>query len=522
MPQVLDAADVRRWCADGCAALGLARAEIDGLNVFPVPDGDTGTNLLLTMESVADAVGAVGDDLPAVAAALSHGALTGARGNSGMILSQLLRGVADVLADGPADGPALARGLAAGVDHAYRGVGAPVEGTLLTVARLAAEAAGQAAHAGSADGALADVVAAACVAARGALTLTRHQLPVLREAGVVDAGGRGWVVLLETLSAVLRGEPALPTARAPRRPAPAYEPGFGAPAYEVQYLLADTSSSAVDRLRVVLSRLGDSVVVVGDGDLYRVHAHVDDIGGALEAGVEAGTPSRIEVTRFADAAPPDCAALPGRRPPRRAVVAVGNGDGIVRLLRAGGAVVVEGQPSAAELQAAARGTGAAQVVLLLPAELPEAWDGAADVEIAVVRTRSVVQALSALAVADPARGLADDVAAMRQAAEATRTGQVRCAVTGATTSGGVCVPGDALGLVDAAVVVVGAEVAWVAGRLLERLWEGAERVTVVLGQAAPAGLAERLCAQTRAGRPEVELVVIDGGQPEPPVLMGAE
>jgi hypothetical protein len=522
--QALDAAAIRRWCEDGRSALAAARLEIDGLNVFPVPDGDTGTNLLLTVESVVAAVGVAGQERPAVAAALARGALMGARGNSGVILSQLLRGVAEVLADGPVDGPGMQRALGRGADLAYAAVAAPVEGTLLTVARSAADAAAVCEAA-----TLADVLAAACSGARSALTLTQQQLPALTQAGVVDAGGRGWVVLLEALAAVVTGlapiegrpEPTPPAAVA----ATCSGPGYSGPAYEVQYLLEGATEAAVGRLRETLSGLGDSLAVVcGDG-LHNVHVHVDDIGAAIEAGLRAGRPSQISVTRFADA-PVDAASA--ATPVPRAVVAVCTGDGLVRLFRQAGAVVVEGAPTTAELLAAVQGAAAPRVVLLLGCAVrPDdaaVVEGAraAGVEVRIVNTRSVVQGLSALAVADAAREFDDDVAAMTEAAAATRTAEVTVAVRGATTSAGVCVPGDALGVVDGTVAVVGADVGWVAVRLLERLCAGAELVTAVLGQDAPAGLADRLREHALRCCPEVELAVIDGGQPSPPVLLGAE
>ena len=507
MLQVLDASAVRRWCEDGHAALSGARAEIDGLNVFPVPDGDTGTNLLLTVESVVEAVRAAGDDLPSVAAALTRGALTGARGNSGVILSQLLRGLAEVLADGPADGAGLARGLARGADLAYDGVAAPVEGTLLTVAREAARGAAGVSQLG-------DAVTGAVAAAAAALALTQQQLPVLRDAGVVDAGSRGWLVLLEALAAVVQEEPA-PAATA--RPAPpAAAPAVpSAPAYEVQYLLACTDEQALATLRHTLAGLGDSLAVAGADGLYAVHVHVDDVGAAVEAGVDAGRPSRIRVSRFADRGD-GCAGSAARA----VVVAGADVAGLSALLVEAGALVV---PAGAELAAAL--LSAAEVVLL-PA--PDLLDGdlaglldaarAAGSRIEVVRTRSVVQVLAALAVRQPSRELADEVVEMRAAVQATRTGEVRRAVAEATTSAGICLPGDALGVVDGRVEVVGADVGWVALRLLERLAPGAELVTVVLGAGAPDGLADRL----RAAATGVELVVLEGGQADPPVLVGTE
>ncbi len=547
MLRVLDAAGVRSWCEAGRTALAAARDEIDDLNVFPVPDGDTGTNLLVTVESVVAAVRAEAGDLPAVARAMAHGALTGARGNSGVILSQLLRGLAEVLAAGPAGPGALARGLARSADLAYGAVTAPLEGTLLTVARAAGAAAGAAVDADpGAD--LAAVVAAARAGAQEALARTPQQLAALRAAGVVDAGGRGWVVLLEALEAVVSGRAsvAVPPPHVPRHRSghgAVRESGSDAYAYEVQYLLRDTGNEAVRLLREVLADLGDSLVVVGADGLFNVHVHVNDVGAALEAGIDAGRPFRVTVTRFAEqvAAGPRDGDQPRpveptavtQRPAGRAVVAVVTGAGLARLFCQAGARVVAGGPAAGpstvELLAAVHATGAAQVALLPNhGDVRPVAEAAADlarasgVTVAVVPTCSVVQGLSALAVADAGRGFAADVAAMGEAAAATRCAEVVYAVREATTSAGICLPGDALGLLDGRVVLVGAGLEWVARGLLDRLGEGAELLTLVLGAGAPDGVGERLRAHAAARCPGVQVVVVDGGQPHAPLLLGAE
>ncbi|MGZ6826021.1 MAG: DAK2 domain-containing protein, partial [Mycobacteriales bacterium] len=265
---MLDAGALRRWCLAGLDHLTAARAEIDDLNVYPVPDGDTGTNLQLTMSSVVEALDALAltgqRDMAATVAALVEGSLMGARGNSGVILSQLLRGLGEELGvlelAGPAD---LARALAAGAAGAYAAVSEPVEGTVLTVARAAAEAAARA----SGDD-LAAVVRAARTAAAEALARTPEQLPALAAAGVVDAGGRGWCVLLEALEQVVTGAAPLPAPAmlVPRdRAAPAVvrESGSDAFAYEVQFLLRDAGEAQVAELKGRLRALGDSLVVVG-------------------------------------------------------------------------------------------------------------------------------------------------------------------------------------------------------------------------------------------------------------------
>jgi uncharacterized protein len=536
--QVLDAAALRRWCATARQDLAAARDEIDGLNVYPVPDGDTGTNLLLTMEAAEQAVQGVPDDVGALARAMAHGALMGARGNSGVILSQLLRGWAEVLEhDGSAVG--VRQAMARASQLAYEAVARPVEGTLLTVARECAEAVA------AVDGDLAEVVRAARTAAAASLRRTPDLLPALAAAGVVDAGGRGFCVLLEALEKVVTGEDTTgsgpPTAQVlvPRDHsglAALRETGADDYAYEVQYLLRDATDESVARLEGQLAALGDSLVVVGGGTsspgLHNVHVHVNDVGAAVEAGLEAGRPFRITVTRFVDQVAGEHAPTAGRS--GRSVVAVAPGAGLAALLSESGALVVDGGPtrgpSTAELLTTVRESGAAEVVLLpndanslAVASAAAATARDEGMSVAVVPTRSAVQGLAALAVADAERPFEDDVAAMAEAAGSTRFGEVTVAVREAVTMAGICRPGDVLGLLEGDVALLGEDVEAVALELLTRMLAGGgELVTVVVGADAPAGAGERLRTRVEHDHPAVELVTYDGGQPHYPLLLGVE
>jgi uncharacterized protein len=542
--EALDADAVRRWAAAAAEALAAARDEIDDLNVYPVPDGDTGTNLLLTMEAAVaevDRLVASGGEpsLPGVADALARGALMGARGNSGVILSQVLRGLADVLAEG-GTADCLVRGLRRAAELAYAAVARPVEGTVLTVARECAEAAERAVAAAGAG--LAAVVRAAHEGAASSLARTPDLLPQLRDAGVVDAGGKGLCVLLEALEQVVTGRvsaPAVPQLLVPRDRsglARARESGSDAYSYEVQYLLRDADDDAVERLRQVLGGLGDSLVVVGRDGLHNVHVHVNDVGAAVEAGLDAGRPFRITVTRFADQVGEGPGGLPvmNERPATRSVVAVAPGEGLAALFTASGAVVVQGgptnNPSTGELLDAVRRAGGAEVVLLpndgnTLAVATAAGRAARDegFTVAVVPTRSVLQGLAALAVADSERPFADDVAAMAEAAGSTRWAEVTTAVREAMTSAGVCRPGDVLGLLEGDVVLIGDDLEQVAADLVDRMLDGGgELVTVVTGEAAPEGAGDRLVEHVERSRPLVEVVSYEGGQPHYPLLLGVE
>ncbi|MGN6331086.1 MAG: DAK2 domain-containing protein [Motilibacteraceae bacterium] len=527
----LDAQAVRRWCRDGLESLARAREEIDALNVYPVPDGDTGTNLYLTVDAAAQALDALPADagLAETLQAMARGALLGARGNSGIILSQLLRGVATGLSAGPRTGDGeraggaerLAAALRRAAELGYEAVARPVEGTMLTVARAAAE--------GARGGTLAEVVAAAAAAAREALARTPEQLEVLRLAGVVDAGGRGLTVLLDALVGVVTGVAVTEGPPASRlehpRPSP---PAADGPAFEVMYLL-DAPDDAVEPLRAALEPLGDSLVVVGGDGLWNVHVHVDDVGAALEAGIAAGRPYRIKVTHFAEQA-----ARAADQRAGRAVVAVVAGDGLAAVLEASGAAVVPGGPGhracTADILAGIRATGAGEVVVLpndadsrAVAEAAAEEARAEGRRVAVVPTVASVQALAAMAVHDPSRRFDDDVVAMTSAAGHTRHGAVTLAVREAVTMAGPCRPGDVLGIVDGDFALIGADLARTACDVVDRmLGPAGELVTVVTGAGAPEGLAAAVVRHVETTRPDVDTVVYDGGQARYPLLLAVE
>src|SRR6478672_305960 len=378
----IELAVVQRFVEIATDALAGAREEIDALNVYPVPDGDTGTNMFLTVSAARDALReATGGDPDAdrgtALAACSRGALLGARGNSGVILSEMLGAICHrIAASGPGDRNAvvMAEALRQAADASYAAVGTPVEGTMLTVARAAAVAAEQRAADPSARAR--DVFTAAAAAAREALTHTPEQLPALRDAGVVDAGGRGVSVILDAAETVLTGRrppPVTTVLGAHAIPVPhAAHPGEGdltaeGPAYEVMYLL-DAGDEQIPALKKTLGGLGDSLVVVGGEGLWNVHVHVDDVGAAIEAGIDAGRPHRVRVTHFAEQVAEARARTAERSRSGRRIVAVSAGPGLTALFAGAGAVVVEGgpgrRPSTGALLEAITGCGASEVVVL--------------------------------------------------------------------------------------------------------------------------------------------------------------
>ncbi|GGV89814.1 DAK2 domain-containing protein [Streptomyces massasporeus] len=609
VPQTFfDALAVRTWCGLALETLGRAREEIDAINVYPVADGDTGTNLYLTVESAVAAVeavfaghaagaeaavgagsaagaeaavgagsagagsadigfaGAEGTDaggageptLADAARAMAHGALIGARGNSGTILAQLLRGMAQVLADDDtarADGRCLRLALRHAADSARRAVAHPVEGTVLTVASAAADAAD------GAEGDCGTVARAAYDGARTALAATPGQLPVLERAGVVDAGGRGLVAVLGALVETFTGERAravaasactgpagVPHARvepaegqvladgAPGECADsaAVVPGQEGPAFEVIYLL-EAEDEAVERLRGRLDALGDSLVVVGGDGLWNVHVHVDDAGAAVEAGIEAGRPHRIRITHFGAG---DVHTTGAERPPReraqRAVVAVVPGEGLAGLYAEAGATTVlarPGEPPASgELVQAVRRAHAREVVLLPnDADLRHTAAAAAEqvrtegVRVALIPTRSAVQGIAALAVHEPDRRFDEDVVSMTSAAGATRYAEVTIAERQSWTMAGICQAGDVLGLIDGDVAVIGSDLAVTAEAVLDRMLSaGGEMVTLVLGDDVPDTVAGHLEGRVREGYLAVDTVVYRGGRQGALLLIGVE
>ncbi len=521
--------------------LGAAREEIDALNVYPVPDGDTGTNMFLTVEAARDALAAAleehPDDLRAGMQAYSRGALLGARGNSGVILSQLVGALLRRIgAAGPSDRSAavFAEGMALAAVAAYSAVGQPVEGTILSVARAASDAATGAA--GDESNRLGDVVRAAATAAREALARTPDQLPLLKEAGVVDAGGRGLCVVLDAAESSITGKrattapPQMGTHTLPVPRVPTDDLTEDGPAYEVMYLL-ETDDDSIPALREELGPLGDSLVVVGGEGLWNVHIHVDDVGAAVEAGIRAGSPRRIAVTHFAE----QISQARARRSERRGrkLVVVAAGPGLAELFAEGGAEVIEGgpgrRPSTGQILAAIEATGAEEVIVLPndPDSIGVAEAAAHEAEqqgihVVVIPTRAQVQGIAALAVHEPGRPLDSDVVQMADAARGARHGAVTIAAKDAMTTAGPCSSGDALGVVHGDFAIVGHDLYEVATGVLERLLGGGgELVTIVAG--ADAGDLAQACEHwVQRAHPGVDVALYEGGQERYPLLMAVE
>ena len=525
---------------------------INRLNVYPVPDGDTGTNMMLTVEAVVQELDglAEGATMAEVCTAVAHGSLMGARGNSGVILSQLLRGVADRFASAAVVGGSdVAAALVDAAALAHKAVVKPVEGTILTVAH----AAGAGAEAGCAEGAgLCQVVESAHRAATLALEATPTMLPALAQAGVVDAGGTGYLLMLDALLSVIDGR-ALPTPPpiesvpvplAPTTPfGDGVEAAHGEPTglrYEVMYFLYAPDDTIAD-FKEVWAGVGDSIVVVGGDGTWNCHIHTDDIGAAIEAALDCGRPRNIRITDLAEQIEEERwvrehsgdVAGPSRvgPAPTTDVVAVVTGEGIGRIFRSLGVhqLVPGGQsmnPSTAEILAVVDRLDSDQVVILPNNKnirpVAEKVDELTTKSVRVVPTESIVEGFAALLAYDPASGAERNADAMAASASRVVAGEVTRAVRDANTDAGSVKQGDWIGLRRDGVVSIADSPSGAAIGLLDQLVQDHELVTVIEGEESSPPETRRITEWLKDDRPEVAVEVHHGGQPLYPYLFGVE
>jgi uncharacterized protein len=531
---------------------------INRLNVYPVPDGDTGTNMALTLQSVTEELdGLDSPDLAATCAAIAHGSLMGARGNSGVILSQLLRGISEGLnCSSASPGPQeLSEALTIADRLAREAVMRPVEGTILTVARGAAEEARAASEAGKS---LVDVAEASRAGAAEALARTPSLLPVLEQAGVVDAGGTGFLLLFDALLSVLDGRsmptpPEVPDVNfAPDNPAaPGTASAMGGDReanlaglrYEVMYLL-EAPDDTIPVFKEVWAGLGDSIVVVGGNGLWNCHIHTDDIGGAIEASIDAGRPRSIRVTdlleqveeerwvREAAIIADNGPEVPAGPAPATGVVAVATGDGVGRIFRSLGVqgLLAGGQsmnPSTAELVQAVQALRSDEVIILPNngniRPVAQRVGDLTSKQVWVVPTDTVVEGFAALLAYDPeARGEVN-ARAMEASALKVVPGEVTRAVRDADSRVGPILAGDWLGLSRQGIEVVNDSLAGAACSLLDILITPShDLVTIMEGEGSGAADTRRITEWVRDQRPEVEIEVHHGGQPLYPYLFSIE
>ncbi len=594
----LDAADVARVMTTYRQVLREHQEAINRLNVYPVPDGDTGTNMALTLESVVDELGKVEglenpdrvrvlDDeqaapaeMTSVCKAIAHGSLMGARGNSGVILSQLLRGLTGVIAEEPdSDGREWAAALEAASEAAYKAVLRPVEGTILTVARAAAEGAK---GPGADPTSLVKVLEAARTSADAALARTPELLPVLAQAGVVDAGGCGYLLLLDATLTVVDGRPLPSSPHVPPRAAPmgawsdeavkslgaegATTPGSlpstvtgGGSAtshspmpsglaehglrYEVMYFL-EAPDDTIPAFTDVWEGLGDSIVVVGGDGIWNCHIHTNDVGAAIEAALDAGRPRDIRVSDLAEqieeerwvregsvltagVQPP-----PPGPPPRTSVVAVANGEGIGRIFHSLGVhfMVPGGQsmnPSTAQILDVVDATPSDDVIVLPNNEniVPVAMQVCelAKKTVRVVPTSGIVEGFAALLEYDPEASADENVESMSASARRVVAGEVAQAIRDASGPSGPIRAGDWMGLSRDGVEVVAESMVDATCDLLGKLLSDEhELVTLIEGEGATGGETRQVTEWLAEQRPDLAVEVHHGGQPLYPYLISIE
>lgn len=538
------------------------RASVDALNVFPVPDGDTGTNMSMTLNAaLREAKSSDALDVGAIAERAAYGALMGARGNSGVILSQILRGFARVLQGQRRLGPAeLSSALTAAAETAARAVMKPVEGTVLTVATAAAAAAVEAAR----EGDVLDVLDATVTTARAAVARTIDQLPVLKQAGVVDAGAQGYLLIVEGFSRHLRGLPsrAEGTAREAAPAAAPRVPAFDAARIEhgddygycTEFVVMGLDLD-LDDIREKIGALGTSTLVVGQSDVVRVHIHTEDPGRVLSYVAPLGQLHKIKIDNMqaqhdafvaaagsegqgagdgshVSGAPVPAALATLRATGRVGIVAVAPGEGLAEVFRSLGAdaVVRGGQtmnPSIQELLAAMDALPQEDVVLLpnngnvlLAAEQAR---GLARKRVEIVPARTVPQGMAALVAYLHDADLAANVAAMTEAMTTVRTGEVTVAVRNARLDGLSVRAGEALGLLDDVAAVVGPECDGVALDLMGQMGAADAEVLTIYYGADVAEAGARSLARAANGRYDaLEVEVVSGGQPHYPYIMSME
>jgi DAK2 domain fusion protein YloV len=530
---VTDRERVQELAHGALASLERNRQRIDDLNVYPVPDGDTGTNLTMTARAVVDELDrTTTEDRAGLVKEVTRAALMGARGNSGVILSQVIRGAAETLGtNGEVETHTLAAAFRSASDAAYRAVRQPVEGTMLSVIREMAEEGESAEN----DGLTKPELLARLVR-RGeeAVARTPEQLDVLREAGVVDAGGAGLLEIVRGLAATAAGEP-LPEAPAARGELniEAIHQELSPYRYCTTFMIEGDDLDS-DGIEHELEQLGDSLLVVGDPEALKVHVHTDEPGRALSVGTRAGVIDRVEIANMHEQTVQReqrlLEAVPDAPPTTTGVVAVVAGDGNRRLFESLGATkIVEGgqtmNPSTAALVEAIESTPAAEVVVLpnnsnviLSAE--QAAD-LVDKPVTVVPTDSLLAGLAAMLAFDPDRPATENAAAMNEVLDEVKTGEVTIASRDVEMNGVSVRKGAWLGLADGKAVAGGADFDDVAAAVAERLLEEPRSVMTLLTGADEPEL-DSLLERIQERHPDLELDVQAGGQPHYPLLLSAE
>jgi len=519
-------------------ALQDHKESLNSLNVYPVPDGDTGSNMAATLNSVVSEINSLEEnpELENIIEAISHGSLMGARGNSGVIISQILRGFVSEIKSASRetiDANLFSEALSAAAAAAYEAVGNPVEGTILTVVRETAEAAEKAV---SGESSLLPVAEIAREAAKRSLDSTPELLPVLARAGVVDAGGSGFLLMMDSLLHVIDDRP-MPEPEAVTVSVDALildvhdETSNNGTRYEVMYFLEAPDDSIPD-FKKAWSEIGDSIVVVGGENIWNCHVHTNNIGAAVEAGISVGKPYDIRVTDLFEEVAENHHDHEIADPVGCSVIAVANGDGIGEIFRSLGAtrIVHGGQsmnPSTADLLEAAEAT-ASEHVIILPnnsniVAVAEQVDSQTSKTVRVVGTHTVTEGFASLLGYDPEATSEKNQTGMSQASQTVESGEITTAVRESTSEIGEIKKGDFLGLQKGKVTVIAATIVEATNNLLKEMISNEhEIVTLVAGEDSNEKETDEIVAWVNAEYEELEVEVHEGGQPLYPYYIGIE
>jgi hypothetical protein len=528
-----DGKELKKLLEGGTAWLDKHRARINALNVFPVPDGDTGTNMVLTMKAALEEMAnSIDDSVSAVAKAVSYGSLMGARGNSGVILSQIFRGIARSFEDKDVfNATDLAEALVEGSSTAYKGVIKPVEGTILTVAREAADAAITAAN--ERDD-IAYVLEKVVNEARKSVERTPFLLPVLREAGVVDAGGEGLFILFEGMLRCLKGEDLTvdsgPSVTFDFKAFEGEEYG-----YDTQFVIRGENLN-VDEIREEIAKMGDSVMVVGDSKVVKVHIHTDEPGTPLNYAVRLGALSEISIENMQEQYREFVKAKAPVEVPREereiSTVVVAPGEGLALVFQSLGAdaVVPGGQtmnPSTEELLRAIEGVEGKSVILLPnnPNVIMTAKQAGeiSTKNVIVVPTKTIPQGISALLAFNYQADLETNANMMERAAQEVKTAEITTATRDVKIKGVSVEEGQVIGLLNGELTASGQTKKEVVKEMLCQMKaEEGELITIYYGEGVDSAEAEDLADLIRKSYPEQEVELIDGGQPHYPYIISVE
>tara|TARA_Y100000741_G_scaffold188391_1_gene143379 strand:+ start:2100 stop:3737 length:1638 start_codon:yes stop_codon:yes gene_type:complete len=514
------------------------KESLNSLNVYPVPDGDTGSNMAATLNAVVSEIESLEEniEMEKIINAISHGSLMGARGNSGVIISQILRGfVAKIKTAGleTIDAGLFSEALSESASAAYEAVGNPVEGTILTVVREAAEATEKAVPSKCDLLSLGEI---AREAAKHSLDSTPELLPVLARAGVVDAGGSGFLLMLDSLLHVIDGrpmpEPEVVTVSVDSLVLDVHDDmSSSATRYEVMYFL-EAPDELIPDFKKAWSEIGDSIVVVGGENIWNCHVHTNNIGAAVEAGISVGKPYEIRVTDLFEEIADNHYDHDIADPVGCSVIAVANGAGIGEIFRSLGAtrIVSGGQsmnPSTADLLEAAEAT-ASEHVIILPnnsniVAVAEQVNSQTSKTVRVVETHTVTEGFASLLGYDPEATSEKNQTGMSEASQMVESGEVTTAVRDSTSEIGEIKKGNFLGLQKGKVTVVAENIVEAATALLKKMIiDEHEIVTLISGEDSNEEETDEILAWINAEHEDLEVEVHEGGQPLYPYYIGIE